>query len=111
MIGIVTRFTIWTRASNSSSYLARIMPPSAFELVDATMLEVSPASGGGKLSFGFSRALWAASNGMTAITESLNAAYDVEEYRPWWKTATGRNRPDDLALGPDYFRVAFGSRG
>jgi membrane protein len=30
-------------------------------------------------------ALWAASNGMTAITESLNAAYDLEESRPWWK--------------------------
>jgi len=67
------------------NYLARIMPPSAFQLLDSTMWEVSAASGGGKISFGLLAALWAASNGMTAITDSLNVAYDLEETRPWWK--------------------------
>ncbi len=66
-------------------YLARIMPPSAFQLIDATMYEVSQASGGGKISFGLLAALWAASNGMGAITGSLNVAYDLTESRPWWK--------------------------
>jgi membrane protein len=67
------------------NYLSRVMPPSAFKLVDDTMYEVSRASGGGKISFGILAALWAASNGMGAISESLNAAYDVEESRPWWR--------------------------
>ena len=67
------------------NYLARIMPPAAFQLIDNTMLEVSTASGGGKLSFGILAALWAASNGLSAITESLNTAYDLKESRPWWK--------------------------
>ncbi|HEY0764661.1 MAG TPA: YihY/virulence factor BrkB family protein [Pyrinomonadaceae bacterium] len=66
-------------------YLARIMPPSAFQLIDNTMTEISTASGGGKLSFGILAALWAASNGLGAITESLNTAYDLKESRPWWK--------------------------
>lgn len=66
-------------------YLARIMPPSAFQLIDNTMLELSTASGGGKLSFGILAALWAASNGLNAITDSLNTAYDLKESRPWWK--------------------------
>ena len=66
-------------------YLARVMPPSAFQLISTTMIEVSNASSGGKISFGILAALWAASNGMTAITTSLNTAYDVEETRPWWK--------------------------
>ena len=66
-------------------YLARIMPPSAFQLIDNTMIEVSSASGGGKLSFGILAALWAASNGLGAITESLNTAYDLKETRAWWK--------------------------
>ena len=61
------------------------MPPSAFQLISQTMIEVSSASSGGKISFGILAALWAASNGMTAITTSLNSAYDVEETRPWWK--------------------------
>ena len=67
------------------NYLGRVMPGSAFQLVDATMGEISAASGAGKLSFGLLAALWAASNGMGAITQSLNAAYDVKESRPWWK--------------------------
>ena len=67
-------------------YLARIMPPSAYQLISNTMYEVSASSGGGKLSFGILAALWAASNGLGAITESLNDAYDLKESRPWWKT-------------------------
>lgn len=66
-------------------YLARIMPASAFQLISSTMTEVTTASGGGKLSFGILAALWAASNGMGAITETLNVAYDVEETRSWLK--------------------------
>jgi len=76
--GTGTRHTLF-------NYLGRIMPPSAFQLLDNTMREVSAASSGGKLSFGILAALWAASNGMTAITQSLNSAYDLEESRPWWK--------------------------
>jgi membrane protein len=83
-IGLVLGSDMGTR-QQLFSYLARIMPPSAFDLVNATMLEVSQSSGGGKLSFGFLAALWAASNGMSAITDSLNATYDIEEGRPWWK--------------------------
>jgi membrane protein len=84
VIGIILGAGTGTRHA-LFNYLARIMPPSAFQLLDATMWEVSTASGSGKLSFGLLAALWAASNGMTAITESLNVAYDVEESRPWWK--------------------------
>lgn len=67
------------------SYLSSIMPPSAFQLIQSTMLEVSASSSGSKISFGILAALWAASNGMGAITQSLNVAYDVKENRAWWK--------------------------
>ena len=83
-IGIVLGSGTGTR-HQLFSYLSRIMPPSAFQLLDNTMREVSESSGGGKLSFGILAALWAASNGLTAITQTLNTAYDLEESRPWWK--------------------------
>ncbi len=67
------------------NYLARVMPSGAFELIDKTMWEVTTASSAGKLSFGFLAALWAASSGMGAITDALNAAYDVKEKRSWWR--------------------------
>jgi membrane protein len=66
-------------------YLAQVMPPSAYQLISSTMTEVSTASSGGKISFGIIAALWAASNGMSAITTSLNVAYDLKDSRPWWK--------------------------
>ncbi len=67
------------------NYLSQVMPGSAFQLVDTTMGEITGSSGAGKLSFGLLATLWAASNGMGAITEALNVAYDVKETRPWWK--------------------------
>ena len=67
-------------------YLAALMPASAFLLVHNTLDEISVASGTGKLSFGLLAALWAASNGMGAISDTLNIAYNVKERRPWWKT-------------------------
>src|ERR1044071_6425679 len=66
-------------------YLAALMPGSAFALVRATVDEISVSSGTGKLSFGLLAALWAASNGMGAISDTLNTAYNVKERRPWWK--------------------------
>ena len=67
------------------NYLGKVLPSSASELVSNTIFEVSSASGGGKISFGILAALWAASNGMGAISESLNVAYHVKETRAWWK--------------------------
>src|SRR5947207_10451072 len=67
------------------AYLSRVVPSTAFHLIDSTIWEVSTASGAGKLSFGFLAALWAASNGMGAVTQALNAAYDLNETRSWWK--------------------------
>jgi len=84
IIGIVVGSGTGTRHA-LFEYLGRVMPPSAFQLIDSTMWELSSASGGGKLSFGILAALWAASNGLGAVTTSLNTAYDLKETRPWWK--------------------------
>ncbi len=67
------------------NYLGKVLPSSASELVSNTIFEVSSDSSGGKISFGILAALWAASNGMGAISESLNVAYHVKETRAWWK--------------------------
>jgi membrane protein len=66
-------------------YLSALMPETAVTLVRNTFDEISDSAGGGKLSLGLLAALWAASNGMGAISSTLNTAYDVKETRPWWK--------------------------
>jgi membrane protein len=112
VIGIILGSGTGTRHA-LFGYLARIMPPSAFQLIDATMLEVSTASGSGKLSFGLLAALWAASNGMGAITQSLNVAYDVQETRPWWKhrlVAIGLTAALSVLIISALVLVVFGGR-
>jgi membrane protein len=74
-----------TLRHNLLDYLGRVLPNSASQLVNTTIDEISQAAGGGKISFGILATLWAASNGMGAISEALNAAYETEETRPWWK--------------------------
>lgn len=68
------------------SYLSQVMPASASDLVKETVDGVVNSSGGGKISLGLLATLWAASNGMGAISETLNTAYNVKESRPWWKS-------------------------
>lgn len=70
---------------NLMDSLGSILPPSASDLVRTTLDEIIDGSGAGKLSLGLLVALWAASNGMGAISAALNIAYDVEESRSWLK--------------------------
>lgn len=67
------------------TYLGTVMPGAALQLVVTTIDQVTNARGGGKLWFGLLAALWAASSGINALAQALNAAYDVPETRPWWK--------------------------
>lgn len=38
------------------------------------------------LTFAIMGAVWSSSSAMTAVITTLNRAYDIEEFRPWWKT-------------------------
>ena len=67
------------------NYLGRVAPRSASELIYTTINEINKDADGGKLSFGLLAALWFASYGIGAISETLNAAYGIRERRPWWK--------------------------
>lgn len=68
------------------SYLRQIMPFSAYQLVQKTILEVSENSSGGKLTLGILVALWSASAGMDSLRVSLNHVYKIKETRPYWIT-------------------------
>jgi membrane protein len=67
-------------------YLSAVAPALASGLIETTLQEIAAGASGGKLSFGLLIALWAASSGIVAISNSLNTVYEVEETRPWWKT-------------------------
>jgi membrane protein len=66
--------------------LSQALPSSASELISKTLNEVTKSSGGGKLTFGIAFFLWSASSGVSTMMSVLNAAYDVRESRPYYKT-------------------------
>ncbi|MCU1299582.1 MAG: putative rane protein [Acidobacteriaceae bacterium] len=72
-------------SSNLMNYLADVLPPSAFEIVNRTIMEVSRNSGGAKVTFGIVLTLWFASGGMVSMMSTLNAAYAVRETRSYFK--------------------------
>jgi membrane protein len=93
--------------------LVRVMPQSASDMVQQTMDQVVQARGPGKLLFGMLAALWAASNGMGAITDTLNIAYDVKETRPWWKrrlVAVGLTVATSLLVITSLVLILFGGK-
>lgn len=65
------------------SYFGDFLPPSAFQLLNATTAELAKSSSGGKLTFGIVLALWFGSGGISSMISALNAAYNVRESRSW----------------------------
>lgn len=71
--------------SNLLGYLKRLVPPSGFALIYQTVDEIAVNADGAHLWLGLVSALWFASLGIAALSESLNAMYGVRESRAWWR--------------------------
>lgn len=67
------------------NYLRAVAPQSVTGLLNQTLREITAQSSGGKISLGLLGSLWVGSSGVLAIIRSLNDAYDVKEFRPWWR--------------------------
>ncbi|HBP87411.1 MAG TPA: YihY/virulence factor BrkB family protein [Nitrospirales bacterium] len=66
-------------------YAQKVLPAESLILVERYVEQVIQGSGGGVFSLSLLGALWAASWGMMAIINTLNAVYGVKETRPLWK--------------------------
>src|SRR5688500_18956666 len=62
--------------------LAGIAPPEILTLITEQLQKMKLNQPSGLLTFGVLAALWSSSAAMTAIIDTLNNAYDVEEGRP-----------------------------
>jgi membrane protein len=66
-------------------YVDQTLPGDAASVLRKTLTEIQRGSRGSLLSIGVLLALWSGSNGMGSVIVALNAAYDVEDARPWWR--------------------------
>jgi membrane protein len=69
----------------ATAALAGVAPPEVVALVREQLTKVAEGSNSGLLSFGVVAALWSGSSAMVSVIGALDAAYDVEDARPWWK--------------------------
>ena len=66
-----------------------LLPQDVAQTLSPVIHEVIDTRDGGLLTLGLLGALWVASNGIDALRIALNAAYDIEEARPWWLIKLG----------------------
>ncbi len=64
-------------------YLAVVIPTAALGTVLSTFNETAAAATTGKLTFGLIAAVWSASVGISAIQDTLNAVYKIEDSRSY----------------------------
>ena len=65
--------------------LGTIAPGELIDLLTQQLKSISTADQAGLLTVGILGALWSSSAGMVAIIDALNRAYDVTDWRSWWK--------------------------
>jgi membrane protein len=64
-------------------YMAVVIPTSAMGTVLKTFNETAAAASSGKITFGLIAAVWSASVGISAIQDTLNAVYNIEDSRSY----------------------------
>src|SRR5712691_8735849 len=69
-----------------TTLLLRVTPNSeVYDIIHDQIVRIAGDKNGGLLTLGMLGAIWSTSAGVTAIIDTLNTAYDVQEGRSWWK--------------------------
>lgn len=92
LIPYITSFFPAVNKQSILTYLGQMLPPSMFDVVSGTIVDIVSNQRGGLLTFGFIFALFLATNGMLSLMQAFNACYRTVEARSIWKmrlTATG----------------------
>jgi membrane protein len=64
-------------------YVGEVLPSTASKLVRQVLAQTT---GSGRVWFSLLFALWSSSSATAGLIDTLNAIYDVQESRPWWKS-------------------------
>jgi membrane protein len=62
------------------------LPNDVIKLISAETDKLLSGDQQSVLTFAVAGAIWSSSSAMTAVITTLNRAYDIEEFRPWWKS-------------------------
>ena len=85
LITIASYFPVHTLVDEVFKSMSGFAPPAALTIITDQIRKITESKPGGLLTFGIAAALWSTSSAMSAIINTMNSAYDIEEGRPWWK--------------------------
>jgi len=85
LVALISFIPIENLMNTIINSLSRVAPGEVLSIVQDQILKIAHDQAGGLLTFGMLGTVWSSSSGVTAIIDSLNQAYDIQESRPWWK--------------------------
>jgi membrane protein len=85
LLAVASYFPIETLVDDMFRTLGGFVPPEVLSIITDQIKKISEGQQTGLLTFGMLATLWSSSAAMTAIIDTLNSAYDVEEGRPFWR--------------------------
>jgi membrane protein len=85
LVAIISFVPVHGLLDTITGSLARVAPYDALKLIQDQILNIAHQKNGGLLTIGMIGTIWSTSSGVSAIIDTLNQAYDIQEARPWWK--------------------------
>jgi membrane protein len=86
VLAVASFFPLQGLIDDVVTMMSRIAPQDVVRIITDAIKSFANQNSGGILTFAFFVTLWSSSGAMVSIITTLNAAYDVTESRPWWKT-------------------------
>jgi membrane protein len=86
VVAVASFFPVQTLTEQVIARLSGVAPSAVVQIINDQLREIGRQNSGGILTFAFFVTIWSSSGAMVSIITTLNAAYDVTETRPWWKT-------------------------
>jgi membrane protein len=85
LVALASYFPVTTLVDDMFRTLGGFLPPEALTIITEQIVKISSSEDAGLLSLGVLLAVSSSSAAMTAIIDTLNRAYGIEDRRPWWK--------------------------
>src|SRR5712691_5137586 len=81
VVAIISFIPVQGLLDSITNTLARVAPIEVLALVTDQILKIAHDQNGGLLTVGMIGTIWSTSSGVTAIIDTLNQAYDIQESR------------------------------
>lgn len=85
LVAIVSFIPVEGLLEMVTSTLSRVAPGEVITIIQEQIVKIADSENGGLLTLGMLGTVWSISSGVNSIISTLNAAYDIQESRRWWK--------------------------